>query len=571
MPDSNGSDPEHHDASGVVIVGAGPVGLTLAMDLAWRGVPSVVLEQRDASDPAHPKCNTTSARTMEILRRLGCADDYRRCGLPANYPNDVVYSTRVSGGHELGRLGLPAWGERWSADRFAFDGGWPSAERPHRASQMYLERVLRAHAAQFELIDLRFEHEVETLVQDDGVVKLIVKDRASGATSSWAAPFVVGCDGGHSTVRRQLGVQMAGGSAAQANVWAIFLRCPELLARGPQPRAWMNWVNGSKTRGMVCAIDGVDTWLVHCTVPAGVEHDDFDWRQGVCDLLGFQAEFEVLAVEKWRLSRAVAEQYRVGNVFLAGDAAHSWPPFAGFGMNSGIEDAAGLGWMLAAVLQGWAGRGLLDGYEAERKGVGEFVSRAAEGMVLAQRQITSHPDHRDKLELDGPAGDASRDYVGRMLVAVDSQQFNPMGLNFGLYYDRSPIILHDGGTPPEFSVRDYTPSTTPGCRAPYFVLADGRPLYDVLGAGFTLLRTDPTLDVAPILHDAKRRGVPLLLLDIGHEPKAAALYDHKLVMVRPDQRVAWRTDVMPADPAALLAALTGHGCEGRREPNSPKG
>lgn len=567
---NDGSQNRHH-MPGVIIVGAGPIGLVLAMDLAWHGVPSVVLERRDAQDPAHPKCNTTSARTMEILRRLGCADDYRCCGLPADYPNDVVYSTRVSGGHELGRLGLPAWSERWSADRFAFDGGWPSAERPHRASQMFLERVLRAHAARRDLIDLRFEHEVTGLVQGQGVVELAVRDHGAGVASSWTAPFVVGSDGGHSTVRHLLGVPMVGGTAAQANVWAIFLRCPELLARGPQPRAWMNWVNGSKARGMVCAINGVDTWLVHCTVPAGQGHDDFDWRRGVCDLLGFEAEFEVLAAERWRLSRAVAEKYRVGNVFLAGDAAHSWPPFAGFGMNSGVEDAVGLGWMLAAVLQGWADETVLDGYEPERKRVGEQVSRVVEGMVLAQREILNHPDHRDKLEFDNALGEAARDYVGRMLVAVDSQQFNPIGLNFGLCYDRSPIILYDDGVPPEFGVRYYTPSTAPGCRAPYFVMADGRPFYDVLGAGFTLLRTDPTLDITSFALDAKRRGIPLLLLDIGHEPKAAALYDHKLVMVRPDQRVVWRGDAVPDDTDAVLATLTGGGSrEGRGNTNEKR-
>lgn len=544
------------------MVGAGPVGLTLAMDLAWRGVPVVVLEQRGEEDPAAPKCNTTSARTMEILRRLGCSEDYRRCGLPPDYPNDVVYATCFSGGHELARLNLPASGERWGADRFAFDGEWPSAERPHRASQMYLERVLRSHAARFDLIDLRFDHELLDVVQREDLVELTVGTGDAGAIETFAAPFVVGCDGSHSTVRHKMGVRMVGAAPTSANVWAIFLKCPELVARGPQPRAWMSWIIGSKARGMICAINGTDTWLVHCTVPPGMEHDDFDWHQGVRDLLGMDVPFEVIATEKWRLSRAVAEQYRVGNVFLAGDAAHSWPPFAGFGMNSGIEDAVGLGWMLAGVLQGWAPATLLDSYDAERKRVGERVSRAAEAMVMAQREIVNHPDHRHNIDRQGDVARASREYIGRRLLAVDSQQFNPVGLNFGICYDQSPIICYDGAVQPEFAVGKYQPSTAPGCRAPHFVLADGSPLYDLLGASFTLLRTDPAIDVARFLHSAGQRRIPLLVIDIGHEPKAMALYKHKLLIVRPDQRVAWRADRMPSDPDAVLARVTGDGARG---------
>ena len=150
----------------IIVTGAGPVGLVAAMDLAWRGIPVIVLEKRDDVAPAHPRCNTTSARTMEILRRLGCNDAYRACGLNADYPNDVTYSTGLTG-VEFARYHLPAAGAGAMAERVAHDGGWHSAERPHRATQFYLERVLRAHARTFDLIDLRFCQEVVDVQQAD--------------------------------------------------------------------------------------------------------------------------------------------------------------------------------------------------------------------------------------------------------------------------------------------------------------------------------------------------------------------------------------------------------------------
>jgi len=538
-------------------VGAGPVGLVLAMDLAWRGVRSTVLERRSIDAPAHPKCNTTSARTMEILRRLGCADKYRQCGLPAEFPNDVVYSTRVAGGYELARLHLPGWGKRWTEDRFAFDGGWPSAERPHRASQIYLEQVLRAHAATFELIDLRFQHEVDALTQRDAGVDLQVRDIAAASEYTISAQYAVGCDGGRSTVRRLSDIQMSGAVQALANVWAVFIRSPEILRRSPQPRAWMNWINNAAIRGTVIAIDGEDLWLVHCTVPAGVDPDSFDWRKGVVDVLGFETDFEVLIAEKWRLSRAVADSYHAGRVFLAGDAAHSWPPFAGFGMNAGIEDATGLGWMLAAVQQGWASERLLDAYDAERRPIGEQVSRAAEGMVLAQREITNDPIHRCNLEDAGPTGVAARAHAYEGLIRADSQQFDPKGLNFGIHYDASPIILYDGEEAPALTVGTYEPTTVPGCRAPHFVLSTGQPLFDMLGPGFTLLRSDPSLEVEELVTEAGQRGVPLKIVEIGHEPKARSLYQRKGVLVRPDQYIAWRADDAPPCWGQVLRTVLG--------------
>ncbi|MBY8823572.1 FAD-dependent monooxygenase [Sphingomonas colocasiae] len=541
----------------VLIVGAGPVGMTLALELASRGIATMLAEQRGADAPAHPKCNTISARSLEIFDRLGCADGIVGCGLPPGFTNDVVYSTSYAGGHEIARLHLPSRARRWSDDRFAFDGGWPSAHRPHRASQIYLEQVLRARIAAEPLIDLRFDTEVVAAEAHDDGVRVTMREGADGSAAEPSFAYVVGCDGGRSLVRRAMGTKLVGSSAVETKIWAIYFRSKGMLAAGPDGGVWMNWIIQEQQRGTLIAIDGEELWLVHCNVPAHLTHDEFDWRPGVRALLGTDIDYEVIAAEQWRLNRAVAENYRIGRFFLAGDAAHIWPPFGGFGMNSGVEDAASLGWMLGAVLNGWASPALLDAYEAERKPVGELVSRAADEMVAQQRQAAAAEGLQADVRRDDPVGARARAAIGRNIVAIDSQQFDPQGLNFGIAYSASPIIVHDDGEAPAFSVRDYRPTTVPGCRAPWFVSHDGVGLYERLGRDFALLRLDRAIAVDGFADAATAIGLPLAVLDIGHEPQARKLYDHDLLLVRPDGRIAWRGNAMPADPAAILGVVTG--------------
>ncbi|MEZ5999454.1 FAD-dependent monooxygenase [Hyphomonas sp.] len=541
-------------ADRVIIVGAGPVGMTLALDLARRGVPSLILEQRDADAPAHPKCNTISARSMEIFDILGCADDMREVGLPADYTNDVVYSTSYANGHEIARLSLPSRARRWSDDRFALDGEWPSAQRPHRASQIFLERVLRKHVLANDMIELRFSSTVVAAdEQADGVV---VSWEEGGDTHKVKAPYVAGCDGGRSFVRRAMDVSLVGISAVKTRIWAAYFRSKKLLKAGPKGGVWMNFFIQENQRGTLVAIDGIETWLIHCNVPPGLDYDEFDWRAGVGTLLGADVDFDLIAAEKWRLNRAVAEKYRAGRFFLAGDAAHIWPPFAGFGMNSGVEDAFGLSWMLAAVLKGQASEQLLDAYEAERKPVGELVSHAADGMVAEQRAAASAGGLQKDVRRTDKQGELARTTIGRNILRIDSQQFDPQGLNFGIAYESSPAVVYDGEAAPAFVVRQYTPTTVPGCRAPYFVFADGVHLYERLGPDLTLLRTNPDVDVSAFVDAAKERRVGLKVIDIGHEPKARPIYDRALVLVRHDQRICWRGET--ADEAGtVLAQILG--------------
>ncbi|MBL4801905.1 MAG: FAD-dependent monooxygenase [Emcibacter sp.] len=544
----------------VIIIGAGPVGLIAAMDLATRGVSSIVLEMRSDEAPAHPRCNTTSARTMELLRRIGCDKEYRACGLDPDYPNDVTFSTEI-GGQEITRYYLPSVNARWQNDRMAHDGGWRSSERPHRASQFYLERVLREHAASFSEIDVRFYQEVTKITQHDSVVDVEFKDTRTGEEQSLTAKYLLGCDGGRSVARRQSGIKMSGGYTGLGMLQSILFRSKDVLPKFEKNgRGWMNWCIGPDgSMANIIAIDGHDLWLTHMDRSEDqTEVSDEAIEQHLATVLGDPIDYEVLNTEMWQLNRVVAEDYRSGRVFLAGDAAHSWPPWAGHGMNSGIEDGIGITWMIAAVLKGWAPESILDAYNLERQEAGERTSRAAEGMAAAQLGILRDKELCGKLGLQNEEGEKAREIVTKRLWAEDSRQFNPEGLNFGLFYDRSPLIIYDDGVPPEYEVEIYTPTTVPGCRTPYFAMIDdGSSIYDHQCDGYTLIRTDENVDVSGLAEAAEACGMPFKVIDIGHHQKACRLYDHKLVLVRPDNRVAWRSNESPLDAKHIIDKLRG--------------
>lgn len=544
----------------VIIVGAGPVGLISAMDLAKRGVPSVVLEQRSDDAPAHPKCNTTSARTMEVLRRLGCNEEYRKCGLDGDYPNDVVYNTGLSG-YEVLRYSLPSANARWRDDRLAYDGGWRSSERPHRASQFYLERVLREHAATFEEIDIRFFQNVIEVNHQDGLVELEVEDTRTQAREKLVARFVLGCDGGRSTVRRQSGIKMDGGFTGLAKMQAVMFRSKDVLPRmqqlenGPIWMSWMTLPSGKQT-GLI-AIDGKELWLSHQVRFDDAEATTEAIHEQITDLMGSEIEYEVVNHEQWQLNQVVAQRYREGNAFLAGDAAHAWPPWAGHGMNTGIEDGVGITWLIAAVINGWAPESILDAYQAERHNVGDKVANVATGMATTLFELVTNQELMADIHKDNEKGEAARKQFRNTMLERDSGQFNPEGLNFGMQYDESPLIIYDGAEAPQYEVEKYTPTTIPGCRAPWFAMIDGSSIYDHLTDGYTLLRCDESLDVSAFEDAARACGMPFKVIDIGREPKAREVYDHGLVLVRADTRVAWRSNVIPADAKQIIDKVRG--------------
>jgi len=532
----------------VIVVGAGPVGMTLAMDLASRGIETLVLERRPPRQAPDARCNHVSARSMEVFRRLGFADRVRAAGLPPDHAHDVVYATRFNG-YELGRVRIPAARDRFDDAGYA-DGSWPTPEPPHRINQIYLEPQMWAHAESFERLSIRWNADVQSLSEHPDHVELTVVDRATGAASVLRARYVLGCDGTRSTVRRELGVRLVGDDGIMMSVMAT-ITAPELAATQRLDRAWMYWILNAEMSGNVISLDGKERWIVNVFVPKDTDVEAIDFADAARRLLATDVPFTIEDQNAWTGRRLLAERFGSQRVFIAGDAAHSWLPMAGYAMNAGIADAANLAWKVAAVLDGWGGEELLASYESERRPVLEQVSTLA--MNVRKGNAVPVP-----LEIEEPnaAGAAARERFGRYMLETDSAQFACIGLNFGYYYDGSPIIAYDGVAAPAYSLGHYTPSTVPGCRMPHAFVNGTTSLYDLLGPAYTLVRFDRTIDVAPLQRSAERTGVPLTVLDLD-PANVDTHYDVALVLVRPDHHVAWRGQTVAGAAEALLDRLRG--------------
>lgn len=535
----------------VLIVGAGPVGLTLAMTLAARGLQVLVAEQRQRGEPPEVKCNHISARSMEILRRLGVAAKLRAAGLPEDYPNDISYRTTTTG-TEITRIKIPCRRDRYT-DTSGPDGWWPTPEPPHRINQLFIEPIMFKHAEAQPGLTILNSTRIEGFEQSASQVFAQASDLASGEAFAIEARYLVGCDGGRSAVRKAIGASLVGDAVVQ-RVQSSYIRAPGLIAALQSPPAWAMFSLNPVRSGNIYAIDGRETWLVHNYLrddEPDFESVDRDWALRAIMGVGPDFEFSILSKEDWFGRRLVADKFRDRRVFICGDAAHLWVPYAGYGMNAGIADAENLGWLLAARLLGWGGEGMLDAYEAERLPITEQVSRFA--MNHAHEMARRRRAVPAGLDGTGPAAEALRAQVGQDIYDLNVQQYCCAGLNFGYYYDNSPLIAYDGEAAPEYGMGSFTPSTAPGCRVPHLWLDDGRSLYDALGQGYTLLRGDPGLDVQTLLDAAAAQGVPLALVDLPTQSRPAE-YRHKLLLARPDGQVAWRGDSIDASQAAALIA-----------------
>ncbi|HEX4195203.1 MAG TPA: FAD-dependent monooxygenase [Stellaceae bacterium] len=537
--------------SPVLIAGAGPVGLALALDLAWRGVPSLLVEPLTEVHP-HPRAISIGVRTMEHFRRLGLDQKVIDAGVPRSRALDVIYVTRMLG-REVFRFPIP------SIDELARDAAALAIEVPEIAASPYyktwtaqspLERMLRAEVARSPQIEPRYGWRLDSFVESEEGVTASVVELATGRREDVDAQYLVGSDGANSVVRAGIGTRMSGRGTLGEAV-GLYFKAPALGAcLGKRPGV-MYWVLAPGCSGVIYTIDGGDEWVFNRYFAPGETARAEEPVALIQRAIGAALDIEILSAQKWLPRQLVADRYQSARCFLAGDACHLFVPTGGFGMNTGIGDAVDLAWKIAARLEGWGGGKLLASYETERRPIGLFNTREAADNYDKSGTIFAVPD---ALEEEGAAGDEARHAIAAQLPPK-IKHFAPIGVHLGSAYENSPLIVDDGTPPVPFDPVRYTPSTRPGQRAPHAWLAPGKSVLDLFGRGFTLLRFGGEGGDS-LIAAARAAELPVNVVDIADDA-VARLYERRLVLVRPDGHVAWRGDSPPAEPRAIIDRTRG--------------
>ena len=529
----------------VLIVGAGPVGLTLALDLGRRGVRCTLIERNTAAIQL-PKMERCNARTMEIYRRLGIAERVRDAGLPRNAPMDVFLALSMAD-PPLAHLPCPSVAEATAEIAAHNDGGL--LEPYQLISQYTLEPLLRSIVETIPSVNLRFGCELTTFTQDESSVTAVFKPN-DAAEETIRASYLVGCDGGSSTVRKQLGIPLQGDGNIRKLRQALF-RCDDLYERIPMGKGRHYHIAEGPLFPFIILQDSTRHWTLHAAASSDAEMAEIFKKS-----LAMPIAFEMLSVNEWTQHLLCAERYGEGRVFVAGDAAHLVIPTGGLGMNTGVGDAVDLSWKLAATLAGWGGTQLLASYEAERRPIGlrnVKASRAAMTGRLGWR-AAYHPNVKDNT----PEGAATR---AQMAALFDTQQRKVteiLGIEAGYRYVHSPIVWREPGDGPDPDNHCYIPTTWPGARLPHVWLNDGAALHDRLGPGYTLLRLGGTpADSSSLERSFRDMHAPFEVLDVPGQ-RARDIYQTDLLLVRPDLHVVWRGNKLPHDAAKIAMIATGH-------------
>jgi len=548
----------------VLIAGGGPFGLMLANELGRRNIRCLLVDPKP-STAFNPQANATQARSMEHFRRLGFANEIRAQGLPPHHPTDIAYLTRFSG-IELARLRLPTAAAAPQAIK-AMSGSWSAAELPHRVSQKFVEVCLRKHAEKFASNDIRYGWKLESFCDSSidppnsqltrtpstkPIQALIERVNESNQNTSSDpekiqvhAQYLIGADGARSSIRHQLEIPWGGATGFKRNfmggkMLAVYLKAPKFYERNPNDRAWMYVAVNPELRAFIMSVDGESEFAFHVQMSDDAATEALtseDAKRLFSLAYGQPIDIEILSMATWLAGHAlVAESFQRGHVFLGGDAVHLFTPTGGLGYNTAVEDAVNLAWKLAAVLKGQAQPALLDSYELERKPLAirntTYARQFADSIGLF--------DADTSLEASTPEGEQARRLASDYLNGHVRREFNIPGVTFGGRYDQSPLIVADGTRPPEDAANTYTPSACPGGRPPHAWMPDGSSLFDSFNFEWTLLNLGEAPSDATAFVDAAAKFKIDLKVVRHVSNDLAQLYEANLVLIRPDQIVAWR-------------------------------
>jgi 2-polyprenyl-6-methoxyphenol hydroxylase-like FAD-dependent oxidoreductase len=527
----------------VLIVGAGPVGLALAGDLAWRGVSSVVVERTDGAI-TQPKMDLLGPRTMEFCRRWGLEGEVRNCPYNPLHPQDNVWLESFNG-FEFGREPFPCPSEEEPPPQ--------SPVKRERCPQDMFDPILRRWVERLPKAQLRYETELLRFSQEaDRVVAIVCQN---GREEEITADFLIGADGGSSTVRQILGIRMQG-TPTLTYTTNVIIRCPRFWELHDTPKGYRFILIGPEgTWATLVAIDGYDRFRFSIIGDANQRtYSEAEITALLTRAMGRPFEFEILSSMPWIRRELVAESYGGGRVFLAGDAAHLNSPTGAFGMNTGMQDAVDLGWKLAAVLEGWGGEELLASYDVERRPIA--LRNVKEASANLERMLAPRRALSPAVFEQGPQGEDARRTFGALYTAAMKNEWFTLDIHLGYRYDSSPVIVSDGTPAPNDPPMVYTQTSRPGSRAPHVWLKPGLSTLDLFGRTFVLLRFDPSCDDTALTRAAREVGLPLEVVDIDHA-EAKRLYETKLVLVRPDGFVAWRGERLPENCQQLVDVVRG--------------
>jgi 2-polyprenyl-6-methoxyphenol hydroxylase-like FAD-dependent oxidoreductase len=559
----------------VLIAGGGPVGLMMALELDKQGIKAILIE-KNPTTTHHPKMDITNGRSMELFRRWGVDKKLRAIAIPENHGFNVIWVSNLAG-HELARFTYPT-PEAYRKKAKSTNDGTYTLEPAMRVSQILIEPCLKKHlATNSPNIDLRYGWSLETFTQDTEGVTATIKHYKTGAYQQIRSLYLAGCEGAGSVSRKILGIGRKEidvfGLVKKAGVFKVLGHGFREMKRGLKPpdgRVYMihfsspelklferfgpAWHIQSPNGSVIISQNDKDTWTMHVPLRKGEEVHKIAPKQKLFELIGQEFECTINIANAWTPRLSVINHFGRGRVWLAGDAVRQVTPAGGYGMNTGVGDALALGWVLAAVIKGWGSPQLLEAYEAERRPVAIRNRGASAAHVLVRLKIAMAM--RDAMYENSAKGAKTRKKIGQEILKLSNLENEAIGIEADYRYDNSPIIcMEETGSSPPFEWNKLHPSTYPGARIPPIWLKDGRAIMDLLGNQFTLIRF-VDMDISAFEQAAKKRNFPLSILDI-REDAAAKIYEKKLILVRPDQHVAWRGDKMPADALVIIDKVRG--------------